>query len=635
MAPASRRYPVGVELVRDGASVRVWAPDHDRVTLVVQRADEVQAVALERDADGYHAGVVADVVAGMRYGFRLGESTDVYPDPASRSQPDGPSGLSAIVDPDAFAWSDTTWRGIPRHAHVIYELHVGTFTPGGTWQAAAERLDEVRDVGVTTIEMMPVAEFAGPFGWGYDGVTPYAPYHHYGTPDDLRAFVDRAHALGLAVILDVVYNHFGPEGCYLTKYARHYQSDRHHNEWGEPPDYDGEASGPVREFIVSNARYWIEAFHFDGLRLDATQAIPDDSPRHILADVAEAVRHAGGLRETLVVAENEPQHTRLVRPHDAGGYAIDALWNDDFHHSAIVAATGRCEAYYCDHRGTAMEFVAAARHGYLYQGQRYSWQGAPRGTAGLDLAPHQFVHFLENHDQVANSARGLRLHQETSPARLRALTALLLLGPQIPMLFQGQEFASSAPFLFFGDMSPDLRAAVRDGRREFLAQFPSLLSPDMQALLADPSDPATRARCVIDWRERDAHGSALALHRDLLHLRRTDPVIAGTTRERVDAATLSTTAFLIRYIGDRSTSSPGDNVGDRDDRLLVVNLGGQWEPPSIPEPLIAPPDGCDWLVVWSSEAAIYGGAGSPPAISGGRWRLAPDSAVLAIATPTP
>jgi maltooligosyltrehalose trehalohydrolase len=626
-----RRYPVGAEVIDQGTSFRVWAPSHDEVRVQIERGGETTTVPLSPEAGGYHSAHVPGVTAGARYRIGLGEET--WPDPASRWQPEGPHGPSCVVDPSAFRWTDGGWTGLPRDQHVLYELHVGTFTPEGTWSAAAARLQDLAEIGITTVEMMPVSEFAGAFGWGYDGVAFFAPYHHYGSPDDLRAFVDRAHALGMAVILDVVFNHYGPDGCYVSKFSRDYESTRHKTDWGCPPNYDGEGSGPVREFFVANAAYWIDEYHFDGLRLDATQDVKDDSPRHVLADVADAVTRAGGVRRTLIVAENEPQHTVLVRPPSEGGYGIDALWNDDFHHSARVAATGRAEAYYTDYRGTAMEFVAAARFGYLFQGQRYEWQDKLRGTSALDLPASSFVHFIENHDQVANSARGLRLHQQTSPSRWRALTALLLLGPQLPMLFQGQEFSASAPFLFFADHAGELANNVRKGRREFLAQFPSLRSPDAQALIPVPGDPGTRDRCVLDWNERRTNHSAVALHRDLIGLRRKDPVLRGDARARVDGAVLGPHTFAIRLFAtpQDSAAGPAASTGAHRDHLLIVNLGPQWSASSVPEPLIAAPSGCEWAQVWCSEAPHYGGSGAPPVCSDGRWRLPAESATLLIA----
>jgi maltooligosyltrehalose trehalohydrolase len=500
---------------------------------------------------------------------------------------------------------------------VLYELHVGTFTPEGTWAAAADKLPLLKDVGVTVVEMMPVNEFPGRFGWGYDGVDLFAPTRLYGAPDDLRRFIDAAHGLGLGVILDVVYNHLGPDGNYLACFAKDYFSDRYENEWGEAINFDGDNAGPVRVFFIANAAYWIDEFHFDGLRLDATQSIFDASGAHVIAEMARAARAAAGGRSILMIGENEPQHTRLVRPPGCGGHGLDALWNDDFHHSAMVALTGRNEAYYEDHEGAPQEFIAAAKYGYLFQGQFYAHQGKRRGTPGFDLSPAAFVAFTQNHDQVANSAGGLRLHQLTSPGRLRAMTALMLLMPCTPMLFQGQEFAASTPFLYFADHKPDLARLVREGRNEFVSQFPSIASEPMRRRLADPSAAATFEACKLDWSEFGGHKEAVALHRHLLRLRREDPVFSRQERGGVDGAVLGPEAFVLRFFG----------VGG-DDRLLFVNLGRDLNRRSIPDPLVAPPEGRAWRLLWSSEHPDYGGAGTPDPETRERWRIPGHAAVV-------
>jgi maltooligosyltrehalose trehalohydrolase len=521
------------------------------------------------------------------------------------------------VDPGRFEWTDAGWRGAGPRGQVLYEMHIGTFTPEGTWESAARELGALAETGITLLEVMPVAEFPGRFGWGYDGVGLFAPTRLYGDPDAFRRFVDRAHALGLGVILDVVYNHLGPDGNYLKAFAPEYFSERHQTEWGEALNYDGESSGPVREFFVANAGYWIEEFHLDGLRLDATQSIFDSSPVHVLAEVGSRVREAARGRATFLVAENEPQLTRLVRPPSEGGYGLDALWNDDLHHAAVVALTGHREAYYSDYGGTPQEMVSAMKYGYLYQGQWYGWQKQPRGTPTFGLKPWAFVSFLENHDQVANSDRGLRLHQRTSPGRWRALTALVLLGPETPMLFQGQEFASSRPFLYFADHEAELAALVREGRRTFLTQFPSLAQPEMLDRVPAPEESSTFERCKLDHGERTTHAEACALHRDLLRLRREDPVLGRQGEHGFDGAVLSPHAFVLRWFG-----------GEGGDRLLVVNLGSELHLARAPEPLLAPPAGARWTAVWSSEHPRYGGHGLLPFRTDGDCRIPPECALL-------
>jgi maltooligosyltrehalose trehalohydrolase len=625
-AVASRRALIGAEPNADGTHFRVWAPAHRvlDVVLLEPSAGEVadalvverrQTIPLEAEPGGYFSGFVPGAETGDLYFFGL-EDGSLSPDPASRFQPVGPFGPSEIVDPSTFEWTDQRWPGLARHEHVIYELHVGTFTPEGTWSAAQARLAGLADLGVRTVELMPVADFPGSFGWGYDGVDLFAPTRLYGCPDDMRHFVDAAHAVGLAVILDVVYNHLGPSGAIFDRFSPHYFTDRHDNDWGQALNFDDADSGPVREFFITNAVHWISEFHLDGLRIDAAQAIFDSSPEHILAAIATATRAAAPARRLLLVAENEPQDPIMLRPRNRDGHGLDAAVNDDFHHSAIVAATGRSEAYLSDYRGGSQELVSCVKRGYLYQGQWYSWQAQPRGSYSLDLGPRRFVHYLQTHDQVANSFRGRRLHELTSPGRLRALTALLLLSPPVPQLFQGQEFAASSPFHYFADHEGDLAEAVRVGRTAQVGQFRSMARAIGFEGMVPPDARATFERCRLDHGEATKNAEILLLHRDLLHLRRDDPVIAGPTTI-VDGAVLGPEAFVLRFFG-----SSGH------DRLLIVNLGTDLSLVPNPEPLLAPPAQGSWVELWSSEDPRYGGSGTPESDVRGPWTLAAHSALF-------
>ena len=629
-AGVRRKQPVGAEVSAEGVHFRVWAPARKKIEVVFEDKD-VAPHSLEPDEQaGYFSGLVAQAKAGARYRFRLDGASQLLPDPASRFQPEGPHGPSQVVDPRKFGWSDASWPGIRLPGQVLYELHVGTFTREGTWEAAARELPRLAEDGITVVEMMPVAEFPGRFGWGYDGVDLFAPAHVYGTPDDLRRFVDRAHACGVGVILDVVYNHFGPDGNYLGEFSPHYFTSSYKNEWGEAINFDGANSGPVREMFIANAAYWIDEFHFDGLRLDATQQIFDASETNILTEIGAAVRRAANGRETIIVAENEPQHTALVRPVEHGGFGLDGLWNDDFHHSAHVALTGHCAAYYSDHCGLPQEFVSAAKYGYLFQGQTYSWQKQRRGMPSFDLPAAAFINFLENHDQVANSATGERLHRLTSPGRYRAMTAFTLLMPGTPMLFQGQEFGSSARWVYFADHPTELARKVREGRAEFLKQFPNIALEEVAARVADPGDLKTFESCKLDFSEREKNVATYDLHRDLLRLRRDDAVLRLNERGRIDGAVLSPQCFLLRYFGD-----------GMDHRLLIVNLGPDLDLRRAPEPLLAPPslpqsprganESCvnrRWKILWSSEDLRYGGCGTPDLDTESGWRIPGESAVV-------
>lgn len=629
---ARRRYPIGAELIGNGeAHFRIWAPKAAKLEVAIEgrwaqdqpAAEPVRFHELEREDNGYFSGAI-EASANTLYRFRLNGEGDLYPDPMSRFQPEGPHGSSCLVDPGQFQWTDEPWRGTKLAGHIMYEFHVGTFTKEGTWRAAAEKLPLLREDGITMLEMMPIADFPGKFGWGYDGVNLFAPCRLYGSPDDLRFFVDRAHALGLAVILDIVYNHFGPDGNYLGVFSDDYVNRDRPNEWGDCINFDGNNSGPVREFFISNGRYWIEEFHFDGYRFDATQSIHDDSEEYIVGAVGRAAREAAAERSILLVAENEPQETKLIMPRSDGGDDLDALWNDDWHHTALVAMTGNREAYFTDYGGTPQEFVSAAKYGYLFQGQPYVWQKAPRGHPTFGIDPAAFVSFIENHDQVANTAFGERVRFLTSPGRYRALTALLLLGPWTPLLFQGEEFGATSPFQFFTDVGDDkLKEAIRKGRFEFLAQFPSVAAPDVQAHLPAPSDPATFERCKLDWADRERNPQLYQLHRDLIQLRQTDPRFRESIPDGVDGAVLGRRSFVLRYFADKP----------EDSRLLLVNFGAQQELSPAPEPLLAPPSNHEWRTLWMSESPRYGGTGMRTVATDEGWTIYAESAVALKAAP--
>ena len=628
-----RRQPIGAEIVSDrSVHFRVWAPKHRRVEVVLEAGPESpRALALQPEAEGYFAGTAAGASGGTRYRFRLGgSSAEVLPDPASRYQPEGPCGPSEVIDPLCFHWTDHAWRGIvSAEGQVIYELHIGTFTPQGTWTAALQHLPYLAELGVSVLEIMPLGEFPGSFGWGYDGVNLFAPFHGYGTPDDVRRFVDRAHALGLGVLLDVVYNHVGSEGNFLGNYSDDYTSRRYQSEWGDTFNFDGPGNGPVREFVLANVAYWVEEFHFDGMRVDATQGLYDTSPEHILTQIACRMRAAAGDRCILVVGESEPQRAGLLRSADRGGIGFDMLWSDDFHHTATVAATGNREAYYGDYLGSPQELISLLKRGWLYQGQWDLRQGKRRGSPALDIAPAAFISYLQNHDQIANTARGERLHAITTPGRFRALSALLLLGPTTPLLFQGQEFAASSPFLYFSDARPEVTEQLRAGRRKFLEQFPSLATDQMQAQVPSPNRPDQFDRSKLDLTERDvgSHALALALHRDLLRLRQRDPTFrVGQRRGAIDGAVLGPEALVIRWF------DPSE-LGD--DRLLLVNLGVELRLSVAAEPLLAPPAADRrWRVLWSSEEPRYGGSGTAePETEQLNWRLAGHAAVVMAPVP--
>lgn len=611
-----RKHRYGASVLDHGVRFRVWAPAQKEVALALEGRPDIP---MARDEEGFFSADVKDSRAGDRYRFRLLQG--LRPDPASRFQPDGPFEASQVVDARGFPWTDHDWPGAPPpHRQVLYELHIGTFTEEGTWGAALPHLPRLADLGVTTLEVMPVAEFAGKFGWGYDGVQFFSPSRLYGTPDDVRRFVNRAHELGLAVILDVVYNHLGPSGNFIRDFSPTFLGAD--GEWGEQINFDRNDARHVRAFIVDNAVHWVTEYHFDGLRFDATQAIVDSSEEHIISEICREARAAAGSRRLFLVGESEPQDIRYLRRSGMYPDGLDAIWSEDWHHAAFVAMTGRRHAYFTDYLGTASEFASMARHGTLYQGQWYSWQTAPRGGYALHLDAFSFVSFLENHDQVANTVAGSRMAHQVNPATWRAFTALLLLGPAMPMLFQGQEFGSTRPFTYFADHEGDLGRAVREGRLQFLTQFPGFASKSVRDRLPAPDDADAFAGCKLSEAERTAESSLECLHRDLLHLRRDDSVLSqmGNPDVSIESSAPTASILLIRYIGRA------------DHRLLVVNLGRDHVSP-MNDPLLAPAPTSRWELRWSSESPAYQGSGASLYLNEGRWRIPAHSSTLLASVP--
>jgi maltooligosyltrehalose trehalohydrolase len=598
-AQFQRRLPIGAEVMEQGTHFRVWAPSCKKVAVILEDKlkGESQIFPLKPEKQGYFSNFIEGIKEGTPYWFRLDQAPKYYPDPASRFQPEGPYGPSCVIDPKKYTWTDRKWPGVTFENRIIYELHIGTFTPEGTFQSAKAHLSELAFLGINLIELMPLNDFPGHFNWGYDGVNLFAPSRVYGQPHDLHEFINKAHELGIGVILDVVYNHFGPEANFISHFSDRYFVERE-TEWGQAINFD---CPDVRLFYLSNARYWIDEYHFDGLRIDATQAISSSTPTHILKELAIETKRAGKERQTIVIGENEPQRSIIVRPIERGGYGFDALWNDDFHHSATVRLTGHREAYYTDYIGSPQEFLSCLKYGFLYQGQYYKWQKQTRGTPSLDIPPSSFIIFLQNHDQIANSGKGDRIHQLTDPSNLRAMTCLLLLSPCTPMLFQGQEFAASSPFFYFADHSDDLAKKVDHGRHEFLAQFPRLATREMQSHLPNPTDPLTFLHSKLNFRDRTRHQEIYLLHRDLIRLRRRDPVFSSKIKMRVDGTVYNSDAFSLRYFGQEGM-----------DRLLLFNFGMDFTLDPCNDPLLAAPDDFQWTLLWSSEWRKYGGEGSFP-----------------------
>jgi maltooligosyltrehalose trehalohydrolase len=476
---------------------------------------------------------VADARAGDRYAYSI-DGNDPLPDPASRYQPDGVHAWSEVVDPTAFAWTDSAWRGLDPRRAVIYELHVGTFTPEGTFASAATKLPALRDLGVTAIELMPLADFPGRRNWGYDGVALFAPSRAYGRPDDLRAFADAAHGLGLAVLIDVVYNHLGPEGAYLPAFAPPFLTAAHQTPWGDAVNLDDEGSDGVRAFLMDNALHWIREYHADGLRLDAVHALIDGSQRPFVAELTAAVQAAERAEPAdhrpLVYGEDSRNLAYIVLDAARGGWGLDGVWADDFHHVIRRMVAGDDRSYYVDYHGTAAELADTLRNGWLYRGQRSRHSGAPRGTSASAVEMRKAVVCVQNHDQVGNRAMGDRLHHRIDPASWRAAVTVLLTSPMTPLLFMGQEWAASTPFQFFTDFEPDLGRKVLDGRREEFRAFPEFATDAAARRIPDPQADATFEGSRLNWDERGepAHATVLALHRALLNLRAANPALQAS-----------------------------------------------------------------------------------------------------------
>ncbi len=501
---------------------------------------------MSRDDEGVWDVFVPGADAGQHYSFRL-DNLPPRPDPASRFQPLGVHGPSEVVDPATFSWTDSGWRGTPLAELVVYELHVGTFTTAGTFQGVTDRLPALRELGITAVELMPLADFAGDRNWGYDGVALFAPSRAYGRPDDLRTLVDRAHALGISVLLDVVYNHLGPEGAYLPEFNPQYLTDAHTTPWGAAVNLDGPASCMVRRFIVENAVHWVRDYHMDGLRFDATHALIDTRPTHFMHDLAATVRKAAP-RALVLHAEDHRNLDEIVRGDIPGAWGLDGVWADDFHHVVRRMVAGDEHSYYADFEGTTDELARTIRQGWLYTGETSRHLKTARGTDPSAVPMNRFVVCVQNHDQVGNRALGERLNQQIDAATWRALSVLLLTTPMTPLLFMGQEWAASTPFLFFTDLNPELGNLVTEGRRREFQDFPEFSTPDARERIPDPQSACTFQASKLRWEERaePAHAAVLALYRDLLALRRAEPALQASAHTTGEAFALDAGTIAVR-----------------------------------------------------------------------------------------
>lgn len=598
MTEQSWKLQSGANLTPKGVEFSVWALNANTVDVVLERANGDNAYEpMTREDDGRFSVVIPGATAGDRYRFRL-DGGDAFPDPYSRFQPGGVHGASEIVDPWQFSWSDQPWTGVSARSLSFYELHVGTFTTEGTFAALERELESLRDLGVTMIELMPVAQTPGTRNWGYDGVDLFAPNHVYGSPDDLRRVVDTAHRVGLGVMLDVVYNHLGPEGAYLSAYSSAYFSDRHQTDWGAGLNWDGEHHHWVRQFAIDNACYWVSEFHIDGLRLDATHAMIDDSELHIVQELAEAARWTGQGRDVLVIAEDGRHEISRVRPVEQGGEGLDGVWADDFHHHHRVLLSNAHESYYSKYEGTTRGIADVVEHGFSHL--------VPDGAGRTELTDPAsvFVFCIQNHDQIGNRPFGERMHHEINIDRYRVASVLLLFAPETPLLFMGQEFAASTPFLYFTDHPEPLGQMVTEGRRKEFAGFRAFDDPEVRETIPDPQDELSFLSSKLNLAERTQNPGMLELYRTMLWLRRTDVVLSHGDLRQTNAWSPNAQVVVVhRWNGDQH-------------RVLVANFGQQITMPqfwfeTIPGGLTR-----DWVVMLQTAEPRFDGPDHRVALHG-------------------
>ena len=598
---------LGAWIIQNNVQFRVWSPTTRSIDLMVQRPETPPSVLpLQPSGDGYFTGTFPDIQTGTRYQFRINGGHS-YPDPASRFQPEGVHGPSQVVDPSLFHWTDANWTGLRMEDLILYELHVGTFTPAGTFNGVREKLKALQDLGITAVELLPVADFPGNRNWGYDGVDLFAPARCYGTPDELRHLVNEAHALNIGVILDVVYNHLGPEGAYLGAFSPYYFSSRHKSPWGDAINFDDEYCRHARHFFIENALHWIHEYHIDGLRLDATHAMVDDSPTHFLKELAQKV-HASlpKKRNVLLIAEDDRNQAQLILPSDRGGYGLDGVWADDFHHQVRCLLAGDDEGYFQDFTGNIEDLAKTIRQGWFYTGQNSVFRKRARGTSTEGISLQKFVHCIQNHDQVGNRAMGDRLHFEVDLASFRAASALLLLSPATPLLFMGQEWGASTPFCFFTDHPEALGKAVTKGRQNEFRQFKAFSQPDAILSIPDPQALATFVSSKLNWEERhrQPHAGILGLYRDLIKLRKTEPALQGKLTSSLELEALGKNILAVKR-----------KAADNSALLVVACLKGQERIIMGTHSATQPPPGKRWDLLWTTEDAHFTDTPSGPLVT--------------------
>lgn len=592
--------PHGAHLQSNGkVRFSFWAPASPVVLVALE--DSGDSLQMTQLVNGWHELITDQAKEGTLYTFQVLGGEKV-PDPASRFQPQDVHGPSEVIDPCRFAWKDDEWQGRPWSEAVLYELHIGTFTPEGTFLAAIEKLEHLVELGVTGIEIMPVADFSGSRNWGYDGVLLYAPDSSYGRPDDFKCLIEAAHLRGLMVILDVVYNHFGPDGNYLPKYAPQIFTNHHKTPWGDAVNYDSEQSKVVREFIIHNALYWIEEFNLDGLRLDAVHAIKDDGPKHLLDELAQRVRAIASRPIHLILENESNQASRLQRNELGEPKTYTAQWNDDMHHVLHTAATLETKGYYGDYKDDTEKLGRALAQGFAFQGEIMECTGSERGEPSAFLPPSAFVAFMQNHDQIGNRAFGERINAIASPEAVHAIAAVYLLLPQVPMLFMGEEWGSSQPFPFFCDFEGELGDLVRKGRREEFASFPEFHDPEQRERIPDPQSEETFVAGKLDWAQlkEEVHAEWLEWYQRILRVRH-DQVMPFASQMGGHSATyevLGTGAVIVRFANfDRDMQLVlAANLSESSSEGFPISSGNPiWQEGPEPEGSRMKP----WSVRWS------------------------------------
>jgi len=599
---------LGAWITPDGIRFRVWSPTARSIDCIVLPSPSTPESIhpLKPTGDGYFTGTFEDIPTGACYQLRI-DGQNAYPDPASRFQPEGVHGPSQVVDPSKFLWTDDHWTGLEMEDLILYELHVGTFTPQGTFNGVREKLNTLKDLGITAIELMPVADFPGNRNWGYDGVDLFAPARCYGTPDEMRQLVNEAHALNIGVFLDVVYNHLGPDGAYLGAFSPHYFSSRHKSPWGDAVNFDDEHCHPVRNFFIENALHWIHEYHIDGLRLDATHEMVDESPTHFLKEFALKVRAASPKKKNvLLIAEDDRNQSQLLLPADEGGYGLDGVWADDFHHHLRRLLAGDDEGYFQDFSGTAQDLALTIRQGWFYTGQYSAFMKRPQGTSTQGIPLKKFVHSIQNHDQVGNRALGDRLHFTVDLAPFRAVSALHLLSPATPLIFMGQEWGTSTPFCYFTDHPEVLGKTVTEGRHNEFRHFKTFSEPAANQSIPDPEALSTFASSRLNWEERNLqpHAGILALYRDLINLRRTEPACKEKLNASLQTEALGENLLVLKRA-----------VDDEFSLLVVACLKGQEKIILGTHPITRPPKEKRWRLLWTTEDTPYANIPSRPLIT--------------------